>query len=1014
MLSQNRPRFSAERAVDVARQLYGLEVEVLEELPSERDQNFHLRDREGTELVLKFSNTEEPRSVLELQNEALRHVAHRDPEIVILQLRELSEGGTMTEVEGDDGPSYPCRLFNYLPGRPLALSKPHPESLLRSVGRFMGRLGRALEGLRHDSKRRKLMWRAESAPEILYDGIALVENEGRRELLSYYLSLYETEVAPELSSLPSGVIHNDGNDHNVLVLDGEAAGILDFGDIIESAIVCELANAAAYCMLDKRDPFRAASAVVAGYHEARPLSELELSLVYPLVATRLAMSVSSSARQFREEPERDYLRVSENPAWNLLDRLRVECPRLAYYRFRDACGMTAHPRAKAVTQWLDDHASESGNVLPFDLSKERVHLLDLSVGSQELGGLDVLEDAEGFTVHLFRAVKAAGARVGAGGYGEARPLYASAGFRPGPVEGNEPRSVHLAVDLWVEAGTPVHAPLDGTVHSFALNDAPLDYGPTILLEHETGDGDRFWTLYGHLSEDSISDLEKGQPVRQGTALAKVGNYPINGNWPPHLHFQIILDLLDKEGDYPGVAAPSERRLWLGLSPDPSRLLRLPWATSRSTEVTQVESGRREHLSGTLSLAYETPLHIARGWKSYLYDTEGRPYLDMVNNVCHVGHCHPRVVRAASQQMAVLNTNTRYLHPNIVRYAERLTATLPDPLRVCFFVNSGSEANDLALRLARAHTGRLDTLVLEGAYHGNLTSLIEVSPYKFDGRGGSGAAAHVHKLDVPDGYRGRFRASEPGYGKRYVQAATASIEKLARENRPIGAFIGESIMSCGGQIVLPQHYLRELYATVRGAGGVVIADEVQVGFGRVGSHFWAFETQDAVPDIVPMGKPIGNGHPLGAVVTTREIASSFQTGMEYFNTFGGNPVSCAVGSSVLDVVESEGLRENAERMGAIPLEGLRDLATRHPILGDLRGRGLFLGFEMVRDRESLEPAAEEATYLVNRMKKEGVLSSTDGPLENVIKLKPPLVFSEGDAALFLDKLAMVLQEDALKV
>ena len=228
MLSQNRPRFSAERAVDVARQLYGLEVEVLEELPSERDQNFHLRDREGTELVLKFSNTEEPRSVLELQNEALRHVAHRDPEIVIPQLRELSEGGTMTEVEGDDGPSYPCRLFNYLPGRPLALSKPHPESLLRSVGRFMGRLDRALEGLRHDSKRRKLMWRAESAPEILHDGIALVENEGRRELLSYYLSLYETEVAPELSSLPSGVIHNDGNDHNVLVLGRRGRGYPGF------------------------------------------------------------------------------------------------------------------------------------------------------------------------------------------------------------------------------------------------------------------------------------------------------------------------------------------------------------------------------------------------------------------------------------------------------------------------------------------------------------------------------------------------------------------------------------------------------------------------------------------------------------------------------------------------------------------------------------------------------------------------------------------------------------------
>jgi 4-aminobutyrate aminotransferase-like enzyme len=472
-------------------------------------------------------------------------------------------------------------------------------------------------------------------------------------------------------------------------------------------------------------------------------------------------------------------------------------------------------------------------------------------------------------------------------------------------------------------------------------------------------------------------------------------------------------MLDAEGDFPGVVAASERSLWLGLCPDPSRLAGLAGVSGTRVETpagagASIRSKRHEHLSEALSLAYREPLHIVRGWKSFLYDAEARPYLDMVNNVCHVGHCHPRVVRAAREQLAVLNTNTRYLHENIVAFAERLTATLPDPLEVCFFVNSGSEANDLALRLARLHTGRLHTLVLDGAYHGNLSSLIDISPYKFDGKGGRGAPPYVHKLAMPDGYRGKFRAADPSYGSKYIAEARAVLEQ-----HPIGTFIAESILSCGGQIVLPPHYLRDMYRIVRDAGGVCIADEVQVGFGRVGSHFWAFETHDAVPDIVTMGKPIGNGHPLAAVVTTRAIAESFQTGMEYFNTFGGNPVSCAIGLAVLDVIEDEGLQENAAAMGELLLHGLRELQAEHPIIGDVRGRGLFLGFELVRDDE-LTPAAERASYLVNRMKEEGVLTSTDGPLENVIKLKPPIVFSKSNADYFLEKLATVLTEDFLQL
>ncbi len=1010
MLSRSRPRFRSDEAERLVRETYGLEATVLSELPSERDQNFHLKEASGRELVLKIASSAEPRSILEFQNQALERIAQRDAGLPIPRLRLTSGGDPLSTVSDGSGASFLGRLFDHLPGKPLASVRPQSEGILRSVGISLGRLDRALEGFTHPEQKRFLKWNAANAREIVEDALETVSTDERRELLRHFLKLIDDEVAPGLSSLPRGVIHNDANDYNLLVSKGEISGILDFGDMIESALVCELATACAYVMFGKTDPLRAARALTAGYHHARPLREDELRLLFPLIATRLAMSVAISARQFQDEPEKEYLRVSEASAWKLLSWLRAQSPRLGNVGFRAACRMSPHPRAAAIASHLASVSPAS--VLPWEPASEKIHVFDLSVGSTEVPGLDVVEDVSRLTEHLFSHMKCEGARLGIGRYDEARVLYTTEAFRP---KDGEPRTVHLGIDLFVEAGTEIRAPLAGRIHSFAFNDAPLDYGPTILLEHETGGGDRFYTLYGHLSLDSLEGLERGSNVARGEAFARVGAYPVNGNWPPHLHFQIVLDLLDKEGDFPGVAAPSERELWLGLSPDPSRLLGLPEAARAGREDSEsLRRQRRDRLSGNLSLSYEEPLHIVRGYGTFLYDSEGRPYLDMVNNVCHVGHAHPRVVGALSRQAAVLNTNTRYLHRNIVELAERLTSLLPPPLEVAFFVNSGSEANDLGLRLARARTRRKDTLVLDGAYHGNLTSLIEVSPYKFDGPGGEGATPHVRKLDMPDGYRGRYRRSDEAYGERYVEDAKDVIRSLAARGTPVGAVIAEAILSCGGQIVLPPGYLAGLFRAVRAAGGVAIADEVQVGFGRVGSRFWGFDSEDAIPDIVTMGKPFGNGHPLGAVVTTREVARAFQTGMEYFNTFGGNPVSCAAGLAVLDVLEDEHLQENARAMGELLLEGLRSLQSRHRILGDVRGRGLFLGFEMVKDPETLEPAASEASALVNRMKEEGVLLSTDGPLHNVIKIKPPLVFTAKNADFFLTRLEKVLEEDRFQI
>jgi len=399
--------------------------------------------------------------------------------------------------------------------------------------------------------------------------------------------------------------------------------------------------------------------------------------------------------------------------------------------------------------------------------------------------------------------------------------------------------------------------------------------------------------------------------------------------------------------------------------------------------------RRDGLLGrNLSIAYEKPLHIVRGSMQYLYDDAGRRYLDAYNNVAHVGHCHPKVVAAGCQQMELLNTNTRYLSELVLEYAERLTATLPEPLRVCFFVNSGSEANELAIRLARAHTKARELIVLEHAYHGNTTTLIDVSPYKHDGPGGQGAPSWVHKSPLPK-------------SKEDAEYVVDLVRKLSSK---LCGFIAESMPSVAGQIIFPDGYLASVYEAVRDAGGVCIADEVQTGYGRIGTHFWAFEKYGVVPDIVVLGKPIGNGHPIGAVITTRAIAESFANGMEFFSTCGGNNVSCAIGLKVLEVVQEENLQAHAFEVGERLLGGLRELQQRHEIIRDVRGSGLFIGVELMRESR---PASSEAARVVNQMRERGILLGTDGPHHNVLKIRPPMPFSEKNANELISALDLSL-------
>ncbi|CAI5668606.1 unnamed protein product [Oreochromis niloticus] len=407
-----------------------------------------------------------------------------------------------------------------------------------------------------------------------------------------------------------------------------------------------------------------------------------------------------------------------------------------------------------------------------------------------------------------------------------------------------------------------------------------------------------------------------------------------------------------------------------------------------------------------------PIKIVRAKGQYMYDEKGQRYLDCINNVAHVGHCHPDVVKAGAQQMELLNTNSRFLHDNLVLYAQRLQATLPDKLAVCYFVNSGSEANDLALRLARQYTGHTDIITLENAYHGHVSSLIDISPYKFHQLSDAEQNQFVHVASSPDVYRGKYRADHPDPATAYADEVKDIISKAHKKGGKIAAFIAESLQSCGGQVIPPVGYFQQVAQHVRKAGGVFIADEVQVGFGRVGSHFWAFQLQgeDFVPDIVTMGKPIGNGHPMSCVVTTKEVAEAFMSsGMEYFNTFGGNPVSCAIGLAVLDVIEKEDLQGNALRVGQYLTSLLEKQKEKHLLIGDIRGRGLFVGVELVRDRLKITPATAEAQEVIYRLKEQHILLSADGPHRNVLKFKPPMCFTTEDAELVVEKIDVILTE-----
>ncbi len=762
--------FSESQAADLAQQLYGLDV-TAKLLTGEMDQNFHLTAESAEAYVLKIANASASEPVLDFQNQAIAHLNRNLEQDRLPEVMADVNGNLISSVE-QNGTHHLVRLLTFVPGTFLSDIETHSPELMKSFGAFLGRMNRAFESFNHPAVHRYLDWDMKHASYVIRKHLDKLQAD-QRSVVEMFLLRFETEVLPVFPELRTSVIHNDANDYNVLVDEtNQVSGIIDFGDMVHTYTICELAIGCAYAILNKEHLLETILEMVKGYHKTFPLDNNELEILFHLICIRLCTSAAIAAHGLQQRPDDEYLQISQKPVWKALKQLNDIDPLLATNQMKQACGIE----------------------LP--------------------SGLDA---------------------------------------------------------------------------------------------------------------------------------------------------STIVELRDK------------------------------------------------HLNRNLSVAYQAPLKIVRGKGQYLYDESGKAYLDMVNNVCHVGHCHPKVVQAGQRQMAMLNTNTRYLHDRLVEFAERLCTTMPDPLSVCTFVCTGSEANDLALRMAKAYTGGTDVVVVEGAYHGHLSSIIDVSPYKFNRRGGAGRPDHVYITPMPDPYRGLYRSDDPEAGVKYGQHVKDSIDQLKEQDRKLNAYYCESIQGVGGQIVMPDGYLKEAYCHVRDAGGVCIADEVQVGMGRVGSHFWAFETQDVIPDIVTIGKPLGNGHPVAAVITTPEIAFAFNNGMEYFNTFGGNPVSCAIGLAVLDVIEQEGLQQNALDVGNYLMDELKTLQQDHQLIGDVRGLGLFIGVELVLDRQTLEPATKEANFISEWMKDQGILVTTEGPFANVFKIKPPIIFNRSNADFFVQKLAEALSQ-----
>ncbi|MGE4609789.1 MAG: aminotransferase class III-fold pyridoxal phosphate-dependent enzyme [Paracoccaceae bacterium] len=985
---------------------WGIEAK-LSPLDGEYDLNFLANSAFGQGYVLKVMRSDCESWLVDMQVKAFEHITAHQPQLPCPRIIRSVGGEPLLKLADENGEERLVWVLNQLPGHCYAKAEPKGNILIHEVGKVLGGTAKALASFQHEGLERDFKWNLMHASWI-NDQLSCITDPVRRNIIEDISTEFDA-LGPNFTSLPMQAIHNDANDYNILV-EGklneprQVSGLIDLGDMCMAARICDLAIAAAYVVLDHDNPESALAALVAGYHEAYTLTAAEVDMVWPLLRARLAVSVVNSTLMAAENPDDPYVTISQAPAWRFLEGTKIH-GRLLSARLRAACGLPVVEGADRILTWLE---KERGNFAP---------LMGQDISDAPMGSLSV--ETSTWPQNPFHMPLEEAAKVGEefeddghiwlGYYYEPRLIYTDLAFRKGPWKASDRRTVHLAVDAFAPAGTPMFAPLRGTVFVAEYRTGHLDYGGVIILRHETPEGDPFYTLYGHLDPAFLGRLNPGEVIEKGEEFCRLGDPSMNGGWAPHVHFQLALTTEGIETDWPGVGDPDEMYLWQEVCPNPAALLNLPDSKVRynPTEKAEVLAGRKAHFGGNLSLTYNDPLMLMRGWKHHLFDEWGRAYLDAYNNVPHVGHAHPRIQAVATDQLKRMNSNTRYLHPAQNAFATKILSKLPSHLEVCFFVNSGTEANELALRLARAHTGAKGMVTPDHGYHGNTTGAIDVSAYKFNKPGGVGQSDWVELVEVADDYRGSYRRDDPDRAQKFADLVDPAIASLQRKGHGLAGFIAETFPSVGGQIIPPKGYLPAVYKKIRAAGGICIADEVQTGLGRLGEYYFGFEHQGALPDIVVMGKPIGNGHPLAVLATTKEIAESFDNGIEFFSTFGGSTLSCRIGKEVLDIVDDEGLQENARIMGVQLIEGLKDLEKKYACVGDVRGIGLFLGIELINSDGS--EATEICSYVKNRMRDYRILIGSEGPKDNVLKIRAPLTIDHEDVDMIVAILDKVLAE-----
>lgn len=958
------PRVSESEAQQILFAHYGLRAGATS-LGSQQDRNFLAHDADGSVLgVLKIANAAFSATELQAQDDAAQLITDTDPGLRVAVPLPNASGEKRTTVTGlADGTAY-VRLLRHLPGGTLSESGYLSPAAIAGLGHIAGRASRALKGFSHPGLDRILQWDLRFGMDVVNRLSSHVGDPSLRLRLETTAREAWSRISPLDAALPRQATHLDLTDANVVVTRGTAGphpdGIIDFGDLCHTWAVSELAIAASSVLGHVGAEITSVLPGIRAFHAVRPLSAAEADAVWPLLVLRTAVLIVSGAQQANLDPDNDYLTEQSSAETRMFD-VATSIPLDVMSAVIKADLGLAETQAPLVVQ---------APLVAAD--PVAVVTLDLSTTSEVY---DDAFDSDGVLVPGVEDQSAAaalqkGAALVATRFGEARLSRAPR------LSQEAPGVIATGITLWSATETGIAAPWDGQ--------ATTDGGGAITLRGE----DLELTLTG-VSEPATGEVRAGQQLARIDANARMdlGVRPVGAPVAP---------LFTRADLAPG---------WLALTRDPSPLIGL--APPSAPEALDLLTRRDASFAPVQEFYYRTPPQIERGRRHFLMSTEGRSYLDMVNNVTMLGHAHHRIAATAARQLRRLNTNSRFNYEAVVTFSERVAALLPDPLDTVFLVNSGSEASDLAIRLALASTGRRDVVAVREAYHGWTYGTDAVSTSTADNPNALATRPDwVHTVESPNSFRGKHRGAE---AFRYAAEAVNEIEGLIATGRAPAAFICESVYGNAGGMALPDGYLQQIYGAVRAGGGLAISDEVQVGYGRLGEWFWGFQQQQAVPDIVSVAKSTGNGYPLGVVITSRAVAEAFSSQGYFFSSTGGSPLSCAIGMTVLDVLRDERLQENALRVGGHLKNRLLGLADKHPIIGTVHGFGLYLGVELVRDTATLEPAPEETSAICDRMLDLGVIIQPTGDHGNILKTKPPLCIDMEAADFYVDTLDRVLTE-----